>query len=37
MSKLEEFKSQLKEVDHQIEELEDLREYILFRIDEEGE
>jgi hypothetical protein len=37
MSKLEEFQDQLKQVDRQIAEYEDLRESILFRIDEEGE
>lgn len=34
MKKLDEFKDQLREVDRQLEQLEDLREYILFRIDE---
>jgi chromosome segregation ATPase len=38
MTKLQEFKDQLKEVDRNIEELEQLREYIFHRIDElEGE
>jgi hypothetical protein len=35
--KLKEFLEQLKEVDRKIEELEDLRESLHFRIDEELE
>lgn len=34
MSKKEEFLAQLKEVDRQIEQLEELREEIFFRLDE---
>jgi hypothetical protein len=34
MTKLQEFKDQLKEIDRQIYDLEDLRESILNRIDE---
>lgn len=37
MSKLEEFEKQLREVEDQIYQLEDLREQLYFRIDEERE
>jgi hypothetical protein len=37
LTKLDEFKFQLAEVDRKIEEYEDLRESLLFRIDNELE
>jgi hypothetical protein len=37
MNKLQEFRHQLAEVDLKMEELEDLREQLLFRIDKELE
>lgn len=37
MTKREEFQAQLKDVDREIELLEELREMLLYRIDEESE